>query len=94
MTSSTTRLGGLLEPAQLASMSLRNRFAMAPMTRGKSPGGVPNAENAQYYRARAAGGVGLIITEGTYVDDPTAGRSVSVPRFHGCLLYTSPSPRD
>lgn len=83
MTSSTTRLGGLLEPAQLASMSLRNRFAMAPMTRGKSPGGVPNAENAQYYRARAAGGVGLIITEGTYVDDPTAGRSVSVPRFHG-----------
>ena len=36
MTSATTRLGGLLEPAQLSSMSLRNRFAMAPMTRGKS----------------------------------------------------------
>lgn len=83
MTSATTRLGGLLEPAQLSSMSLRNRFAMAPMTRGKSPDGVPNAENAEYYRARAAGGVGLIITEGTYVDDPAAGKSASVPRFHG-----------
>lgn len=83
MTRATTRLGGLLEPARISSFSLRNRIAMAPMTRGKSPGGVPNAENAEYYRARAAGGVGLIITEGTYIDDPAAGKSTSVPRFHG-----------
>jgi 2,4-dienoyl-CoA reductase-like NADH-dependent reductase (Old Yellow Enzyme family) len=83
MTSAATRLGSLLEPAQVGGFSLRNRIAMAPMTRGKSPGGVPNAENADYYRARAAGGVGLIITEGTYIDDPAAGKSASVPRFHG-----------
>ena len=38
---------------------------MAPMTRGKSPGGRPTEEVAQYYRRRAEGGVGLIVTEGT-----------------------------
>lgn len=83
MTASAAALGPLLTPFTVSSLTVRNRFAMAPMTRSKSPGGVPNAENAQYYRQRAAGGVGLIITEGTYVDDPAAGKSVDVPRFHG-----------
>ncbi|MFJ4655778.1 NADH:flavin oxidoreductase [Nocardia sp. NPDC088792] len=65
------------------SLRLRNRFAMAPMTRMKSPGGVPNTENIDYYRAHAAGGVGLIISEGTYVRGPAAGPQANVPRFYG-----------
>ncbi|RDI65511.1 oxidoreductase [Nocardia pseudobrasiliensis] len=65
------------------SLRLRNRFAMAPMTRRKSPGGVPNAENVEYYRAHAAGGVGLIVTEGTLVRGPAAGPLTEVPRFYG-----------
>lgn len=68
---------------QAGSLRLRNRFAMAPMTRRKSPGGVPNAENVDYYRAHAAGGVGLIVTEGTYVRGPAAGPLTEVPRFYG-----------
>jgi 2,4-dienoyl-CoA reductase-like NADH-dependent reductase (Old Yellow Enzyme family) len=74
-------LDPLLEPVRLGSMALPNRFAMAPMTRNMSPGGVSNAENIDYYRARATGGTGLIITEGTYVDDPAAGPNTNVPRL-------------
>jgi 2,4-dienoyl-CoA reductase-like NADH-dependent reductase (Old Yellow Enzyme family) len=83
MTSASPRISPLLSSFSASSLNLRNRFAMAPMTRGKSPDGIPNAENVEYYRQRAAGGVGLIITEGTYIDDPAAGKNVNVPRFHG-----------
>ncbi|GAA3198424.1 hypothetical protein GCM10020255_101690 [Rhodococcus baikonurensis] len=68
-------LRGLFEPFEVKSLSLRNRFAMAPMTRAFSPDGIPGADVAEYYRRRAAGGVGLIITEGTYIPDPAAART-------------------
>jgi 2,4-dienoyl-CoA reductase-like NADH-dependent reductase (Old Yellow Enzyme family) len=70
-------------PFSLGSLALRNRIVMAPMTRQFSPGGVPGPDVAEYYARRAAGGVGLLITEGTYVDHPSAGTSDQVPRFHG-----------
>ncbi|MEV5650970.1 NADH:flavin oxidoreductase [Nocardia sp. NPDC052254] len=76
-------LDELFTEFRAGSLRLRNRFAMAPMTRVKSPGGVPNAENTEYYREHAAGGVGLIITEGTYVRGPSAGPLEAVPRFYG-----------
>jgi 2,4-dienoyl-CoA reductase-like NADH-dependent reductase (Old Yellow Enzyme family) len=53
------------------------------MTRQFSPGGVPDEAVAAYYARRAAGGVGLIVTEGTYVGHESAGQSDRVPRFHG-----------
>jgi len=62
---------------------LRNRIAMAPMTREFSPGGVPTAAVAEYYRRRAAGGVGLIVTEGTGIDIPVAVDGTSIPHLHG-----------
>ncbi len=49
----TTTLGSLLEPTVLAGLPLKSRMAMAPMTRFRSPGGVPTAEVAAYYRRRA-----------------------------------------
>ncbi|GAA2142148.1 NADH:flavin oxidoreductase [Kitasatospora kazusensis] len=73
----------LARPFSLGSLELRNRIAMAPMTREFSPGGVPGEDVAQYYARRAAAGVGLIITEGTYVDHASAGTKGGVPRFHG-----------
>ena len=73
----------LARPFTLGSATLRNRIVMAPMTRGHSPNGIPGADVAAYYARRAAAGTGLIITEGTYVDHPTAGDVASVPRFHG-----------
>ncbi|MFI6448585.1 NADH:flavin oxidoreductase [Kitasatospora sp. NPDC050543] len=73
----------LVRPVSVGSLTLPNRIAMAPMTRQFSPGGVPGADVAEYYARRAAGGVGLIITEGTYIDHASAGTSDRVPRFHG-----------
>ncbi|GAB2734179.1 NADH:flavin oxidoreductase [Salinifilum aidingensis] len=73
----------LSRPFSLGSMELPNRLVMAPMTRDQSPGGVPDENVAAYYARRAAAGTGLIITEGTYVDDPSAGDRAGVPRFHG-----------
>ncbi|WP_327176964.1 NADH:flavin oxidoreductase [Streptomyces sp. NBC_01335] len=73
----------LSRPFTVRGLTSRNRIAMAPMTRAFSPDGVPGQDVADYYARRAAGGVGLIITEGTYVDHPSAGTSDQVPRFHG-----------
>jgi 2,4-dienoyl-CoA reductase-like NADH-dependent reductase (Old Yellow Enzyme family) len=53
------------------------------MTRAMSPGGVPGENVARYYRRRAAGGVGLIITEGTFFPHPTAGHDENAPRIYG-----------
>jgi 2,4-dienoyl-CoA reductase-like NADH-dependent reductase (Old Yellow Enzyme family) len=73
----------LSRPVSLNGLTVPNRIAMAPMTRQFSPGGVPGEDVAGYYARRAAGGVGLIVTEGTYVGHDSAGESDRVPRFHG-----------
>lgn len=74
-------LDQLLTPFSLSSLRLPNRFVMAPMTRNQSPDGLPTSENADYYLARARGGMGLIITEGTYIGRDDAGPSTTVPRM-------------
>ncbi len=58
-------LAELFRPFALNGLSLPNRIVMAPMTRNRSPGGVPGPDVEVYYRRRAEGGVGLILTEGT-----------------------------
>ncbi|SDT50144.1 oxidoreductase [Actinoplanes derwentensis] len=68
-------------PAVVAGLELPNRLVMAPMTRFRSPGGVPTGEVADYYRRRAENGIGLIITEGTLVGHPTASHETTVPRM-------------
>lgn len=73
----------LFEPADLGDWSLPTRIAMAPMSRYKCPDGVPHPAVAEYYRRRAEGGVGLIITEATYIDHPTAPSYEHVPNFFG-----------
>ncbi|GAA4808078.1 NADH:flavin oxidoreductase [Streptomyces ziwulingensis] len=73
----------LSRPIALNGLTVPNRIAMAPMTRMFSPGGVPGEDVVSYYARRAAAGVGLIVTEGTYVGHPSAGQSDRVPRFHG-----------
>jgi 2,4-dienoyl-CoA reductase-like NADH-dependent reductase (Old Yellow Enzyme family) len=77
----TTDLDVQATPTTLAGLRLSSHFVMAPMTRKRSPGGVPTAEVAAYYRRRAAGGVGLIITEGTLVGHRSAGHETDVPRL-------------
>ena len=66
----------LFSPVTVGRYTLRNRIAMAPMTRDRSPDAVPNTLNTRYYAQRAS--AGLIITEGTaptpmglgYIDIP------------------------
>ncbi len=62
----------LFQPFGLKGLQLRNRFVMSPMTRNFSPGGVPGANVAAYYRRRAEAEVGLIVTEGIGIDHPAA----------------------
>ena len=52
-----------LEPYKLGPITLANHIVMAPMTRSRAPGGIPNEMMVTYYRQRA--GAGLIVTEGT-----------------------------
>ncbi|QOV37526.1 NADH:flavin oxidoreductase [Streptomyces ferrugineus] len=73
----------LSRPTSINGLTVPNRIVMAPMTRMFSPGGVPGADVVSYYARRAAAGVGLIVTEGTYVGHESAGQSDRVPRFHG-----------
>ncbi len=54
---------GLFQPLAAGPLALRNRIAMAPMTRTRAPGNVPNDLMVDYYRQRNS--AGLIITEGT-----------------------------
>ncbi|MCO2327873.1 12-oxophytodienoate reductase, partial [Pseudomonas aeruginosa] len=73
----------LFQPFRLGALELPTRVVMAPMTRNFSPGGVPNAKVVEYYRRRAAAGVGLIVSEGTTVGHKAANGYPNVPRFYG-----------
>lgn len=50
------------EPVELKGLKLKNRLVMAPMTRSRAAGHVPNDMMVTYYAQRAS--AGLIITEG------------------------------
>lgn len=73
----------LFRPFRLKSLELKNRIVMAPMTRTFAPEGVPGEANADYYRRRAEGEVGLILTEGTVIDRPASRNEPAIPFFHG-----------
>ena len=53
----------LFSKTTLGSLTLQNRLVMAPMTRNRAIGNIPNDLMVQYYAQRAS--AGLIITEGT-----------------------------
>lgn len=76
-------IDALFTPFHCKSLQLPNRVVMAPMTRNFSPGNIPGENVAAYYRRRAEGGTGLIITEGTCVGHPAASAYPDVPFFHG-----------
>jgi 2,4-dienoyl-CoA reductase-like NADH-dependent reductase (Old Yellow Enzyme family) len=73
----------LFSPFRLKSLTLPNRVVMAPMTRSRSPGQIPGEDVARYYRRRAEGGVGLILTEGTSPEHLSASNDANVPAFFG-----------
>jgi len=52
----------LFTPAKAGSIEIKNRIAMAPMTRCRAIGNIPGKLHAEYYQQRSS--AGLIITEG------------------------------
>jgi 2,4-dienoyl-CoA reductase-like NADH-dependent reductase (Old Yellow Enzyme family) len=73
----------LFRPFRIKTLELKNRIVMAPMTRAFAPAGVPGRPQADYYRRRAEGEVGLILSEGTVVDRPASRNDPGIPFFHG-----------
>jgi len=62
----------LLQPFSLHDLPLRNRIAMAPMTRARAGAErIPNALMAEYYAQRVS--AGLIITEATVISEQANG---------------------
>lgn len=78
----------LFKPFEMGNLKLSNRIILAPMTRNFSPNGVPGEDVAAYYRRRAENGVGLILTEGTFINHPDVASEVpawqeDVPHLYG-----------
>jgi 2,4-dienoyl-CoA reductase-like NADH-dependent reductase (Old Yellow Enzyme family) len=76
----------LFRPFHLKGLELKNRIVMAPMTRAMADGGLPGEKQTEYYRRRAEGGVGLILSEGTVIDRPVSRNLPGIPFFHGAAL--------
>jgi 2,4-dienoyl-CoA reductase-like NADH-dependent reductase (Old Yellow Enzyme family) len=58
----------LFEPIQVGAVQLRNRVGSSALTRNRAaPTNVPNDTMAEYYRQRAEGGAGLLVSEGVLV---------------------------
>jgi 2,4-dienoyl-CoA reductase-like NADH-dependent reductase (Old Yellow Enzyme family) len=55
----------LFEPVKMGDWELPNRIVMAPLTRCRAPGRMPNALMVAYYAQRAS--AGLILSEATSV---------------------------
>ncbi|MGE0742486.1 MAG: NADH:flavin oxidoreductase [Hyphomonadaceae bacterium] len=73
----------LFAPFRAGPLTLANRIVMAPMSRYFCPDEVPHDGVVEYYRRRAAAGVGLLISEATYVPHPSAHSYENVPVFYG-----------
>lgn len=63
--SAPSNIDVLFQPTQYGSLSARNRFVLAAMTRNR--GYIPSPINVEYYRQRATE-CGMILTEGTVIE--------------------------
>jgi 2,4-dienoyl-CoA reductase (NADPH2) len=67
----------MFAPLRLGTVELRNRIAMLPMGLRFTRDGAVTEDDVRFYEARAAGGVGLIITGGTVVAETSVARGRS-----------------
>lgn len=72
----------LFAPTTLGPLPLQNHLVMAPMTRNRATGHLPNELMVQYYAQRAS--AGLIITEGT----SPSPNGLGYPRIPGLFTPT------
>lgn len=66
-----SRMPTLFDPVQAGDLALANRIVMAPLTRNRSPDGIPRAITATYYVQRAT--AGLLISEATAISHQGQG---------------------
>ncbi|KAM2450252.1 hypothetical protein PS1_020242 [Malus domestica] len=75
-TTNETQVGGstspLLSPYKLGNFNLSHRVVLAPLTRQRSYGGVPQPHAVLYYSQRTSNG-GLLIAEATGISDTAQG---------------------
>lgn len=57
----------LFEPLNVGSLTLHNRIGMSALTRDRAVDTIPTDLMAEYYTQRAAGGAGLLVSEGALV---------------------------
>ena len=70
----------LFTTVEVGPLALKNRVAMAPLTRSRAgPGNVPTQLSALYYAQRAS--AGLIIAEATQIS-PDGQGYISTPGIH------------
>jgi len=75
-----TDVAALFAPLILGRTELANRVALAPMTRVSGHAdGRPTDRIGGYYRRFAAGGFGLLITEGLYTDEEASQGYIDQP---------------
>ncbi|KAJ7138182.1 flavoprotein NADH-dependent oxidoreductase [Mycena epipterygia] len=60
-------MSALFTPLVLGNTTIANRIGMSALTRNRSTETIPNEIMLKYYVQRAAGGAGLIVSEGTLI---------------------------
>lgn len=70
----------LFRPITINGCEISNRLVMAPMTRMFAEGGLLAESAIEYYRRRAEGGIGLILSEGIATSE-IAAHTKSVPEI-------------
>ena len=73
----------LNSPLSTDKITFANRVVMAPMARNYAPNFIPDEKLAAYYARRAEHGVGLIITEASFIDHPVANGYKGTPAIFG-----------
>jgi 2,4-dienoyl-CoA reductase-like NADH-dependent reductase (Old Yellow Enzyme family) len=64
-------MSNLFAPLKIGSITINNRIIMAPLTRARAPGRIPNDLMVEYYTQRAS--AGLILTEATCISPMAVG---------------------
>ena len=82
----TMTTAALFTPFTIGNLELPNRFVMPAMQRGWNEHGCPTPRMADYYRARAAGGISLIIGESAAVDHPASSDQPTAAHLYGAAL--------
>ena len=73
-----TRFPHLLSPIRIGNVEVRNRLVSSAHQTRLGQGYRPTRQMAEYHAARARGGIGLIILEGTWVHPTTLGDQYSL----------------